>query len=213
MMSGGPRDQRLPPRGLQSRRRVGCLLVSCGFAVLLSSTAPGFAGSDEPAEVFLRSADEAFQAASRRRVSNTKHAIDRTRRVVDLYFDVPLMAQEIVAPMWADATQSERDELVRVLADRLVRQAVRERSGIDRAAFVFFDRQELDDGSLLVSAYVSAKGRRRTVTWRLVQRHAGFRITDVVTESGGLIADLRSRFSAFKNRSNGISRFSEYLAD
>ena len=114
--------------------------------------------------------------------------------------------------MWAEATQNERDELVQVLTDRLARQAAGERSKTDRVTFFFIDRRVLDDGSLLVTARLPAEGRERSVSWRLAQHNMGFHIVDVVTEAGGIIADLRSRFMSFADQSDGIRKFSKYLA-
>lgn len=196
-------------RDLPSRRWI---LGTCGLGLLLLATAPCIASAEDPAESFLRSADEAFRVASRNYSSNVRRAVARTTRVVSLFFDVPAMAQETVGPLWGEATQAERNELVGFLTDWLARQVARERSRTDRVSLVFVDRRELGDGSFLMSAHLSAEGRSRSVTWRLVRRDSGFRIVDVVGEAGGIIADLRARFTSFSGQPNGIRRFSKYLA-
>jgi len=94
----------------------------------------------------------------------------------------------------------------------LARQAARQQSKTDRVTFIFVDRRVLDDGSLLVSARLSAEGRKQSISWRLAQHNSGFRIVDVVTEAGGIIADLRSRFMSFTGQPDGIMKFSKYLA-
>ena len=192
--------------GVFSRRHAARILA-CGIAALLAP--PGLAASEGPAEAFLRDADEAFRLASRGKASK----IERVKRVAESHFDLPAMAEEIVSPLWGSATKDEQAGLVDALALSLARRALQERSAAAQLSIAFVDRQELNDGSLFVSALVSARGRRGSIGWRLVRRGTGFRIVDIVTEAGSIIAELRARFAAFRNQPDAVRKLAAYLAE
>jgi len=171
-------------------------LLTMTAALLLGLTALP-AKAMTPTETVKSRVDEALQSLTQ--ISATgPEAMERRRaeirRAADALFDFTEMSRRALGRHWADRTEAEREEFVRLFTDLMARSYI---GKIDRYAgeAIAYTGERVDgDEASVQSQVVTAKGAQIPVEYRLHRVNESWSAYDVFIENVSLVGTYRSQF-------------------
>ena len=171
-------------------------LLTMTAALLLGLTAlPALAMT--PTETVKSRVDEALQSLTQNPATGPE-AMERRRaeirRAADALFDFTEMSRRALGRHWADRTEAEREEFVRLFTDLMARSYI---GKIDRYAgeAIAYTGERVDgDEASVQSQVVTAKGSQIPVEYRLHRVNESWSAYDVFIENVSLVGTYRSQF-------------------
>ena len=171
-------------------------LLTMTAALLLGLTAfPALAMT--PTETVKSRVDEALQSLTQNPATGPA-AMERRRaeirRAADALFDFTEMSRRALGRHWADRTEAEREEFVRLFTDLMARSYI---GKIDRYAgeAIAYTGERVDgDEASVQSQVVTAKGAQIPVEYRPHRVNESWSAYDVFIENVSLVGTYRSQF-------------------
>ncbi len=139
---------------------------------------------------------------------------DKLAPVLNAVFDVPEMTRIAVGPMWNDASESDRKEMVEVFGRYMVTMYAARFKGFAGETFEVADSKDRDGGRVLVITKLNRKDKE-PVELSYLMRGEGdnWHVTDVYYNGSiSQLAQLRSEFSATL-RDGGVKNLKSVLED
>lgn len=169
-------------------------------AFLLAASPPSLATSPaDQATTFLRQAvDEALVAI----YDGPAEAdiAERIRPVLDRHIAYALTTQRSVGPAWRQFSPPQRERIITLFTDVLIRTYTRRLTGDDRPAITLASGTDLRARQVEVPAVITYQGSRYDVLFRLEEIDAGWRVYDLIGEGVSLIANYRSQLDPIARR-------------
>lgn len=134
--------------------------------------------------------------------------------VLNAVFDVPEMTRIAVGPMWNDASDTDKKEMVEVFGRYMVTMYAARFKGFDGESFEIADSKERDGGRVLVITKLNRKDKE-PVELSYLMKGAGdnWHVTDVYYNGSiSQLAQLRSEFSGAL-RDGGVKNLKSVLED
>jgi len=171
-------------------------LLTMTAALLLGLTAlPALAMT--PTETVKSRVDEALQSLTQNPATGPA-AMERRRaeirRAADALFDFTEMSRRALGRHWADRTEAERDEFVRLFTDLMARSYVGKIDRYAGEAIAYTGERVNGDEASVQSQVVTAKGSQIPVEYRLHRVNESWSAYDVFIENVSLVGTYRSQF-------------------
>jgi len=166
-------------------------------ALLLSLTVATAAWALTPTETVKSSVDQALQSLSQISAGTPEGAERRRaeiRRVADSLFDFTEMSRRALGRHWADRTDAERDEFVRLFTDLMARSYIGKIDRYAGEAIAYLGERVDGDEASVQSQVVTAKGSQIPVEYRLHRVNDAWTAYDVFVENVSLVGTYRSQF-------------------
>jgi len=163
-------------------------------AILLCLTATTVAWALTPTETVKSRVDEALQGVGRSAGVSVETRRAEIRRVADSLFDFTEMSRRALGRHWADRTNAERDEFVRLFSDLVARSYIGKMDRYAGEAIAYTGERVNGDEASVQSQFVTAKGSQIPVEYRLHRASQGWTAYDVFIEHVSLVATYRSQF-------------------
>jgi phospholipid transport system substrate-binding protein len=163
-------------------------------AILLCLTATTGAWALTPTETVKSRVDEALQGVGRSAGVSVETRRAEIRRVADSLFDFTEMSRRALGRHWADRTNAERDEFVRLFSDLVARSYIGKMDRYAGEAIAYTGERVNGDEASVQSQFVTAKGSQIPVEYRLHRASQGWTAYDVFIEHVSLVATYRSQF-------------------
>ena len=139
---------------------------------------------------------------------------DRLAPVLHAVFDVPEMTRIAVGPMWSDASESDKKDMVEVFGRYMVTMYAARFKGYNGETFEVADSKDRDGGRVLVITKLNRKDKE-PVELSYVMKGEGdnWHVTDVYYNGSiSQLAQLRSEFSGAL-RDGGVKNLKSVLED
>jgi len=166
-------------------------------ALLLSLTVATAAWALTPTETVKSSVDQALQSLSQIS-AGTPEGAERRRaeisRVADSLIDFTEMSRRALGRHWADRTDAERDEFVRLFTDLMARSYIGKIDRYAGEAIAYLGERVDGDEASVQSQVVTAKGSQIPVEYRLHRVNDAWTAYDVFVENASLVGTYRSQF-------------------
>jgi phospholipid transport system substrate-binding protein len=209
-------DMRLVRRGLLlAGIAVSALAMP---TVLLAPSAPALAASASqaaaPVGQVQRLDDALIDVMQNAEQLKFQGRYDKLAPVLNAVFDVPAMTRMAVGPMWNDASESEKTEMVEVFGRYMVTMYAARFKGFSGETFEIADSKERDGGRVLVITKLTRKDKE-PIELSYLMKGAGddWHVTDVYYNGSiSQLAQLRSEFSATL-RDGGVKNLKSVLED
>ena len=150
-----------------------------------------------PTETVKSRVDEALQSLTQNSATGPE-AMERRRaeirRAADALFDFTEMSRRALGRHWAERTDAEREEFVRLFTDLMARSYI---GKIDRYAgesIAYTAERVSGDEASVQSQVVTAKGSQIPVEYRLHRVNDSWSAYDVFIENVSLVGTYRSQF-------------------
>jgi len=169
-------------------------LMNMTAAILLCLTATTGAWALTPTETVKSRVDEALQGVGRSAGVSVETRRAEIRRVADSLFDFTEMSRRALGRHWADRTNAERDEFVRLFSDLVARSYIGKMDRYAGEAIAYTGERVNGDEASVQSQFVTAKGSQIPVEYRLHRASQGWTAYDVFIEHVSLVATYRSQF-------------------
>lgn len=139
---------------------------------------------------------------------------DKLAPVLNAVFDVPEMTRIAVGPMWNDASESDKTEMVEVFGRYMVTMYAARFNGYKGETFEIADSKARDGGRVLVITKLNRKGQEPVELSYLMKGEGdNWHVTDVYYNGSiSQLAQLRSEFSA-PLRDGGVKNLKSVLED
>ena len=166
-----------------------------GTAALLSS-ALAAATDLADAEQMLQTTTREFLAIMYQPPAGGALLTERTRPVLEKYFNFALLTRRAVGPGWRQFTPEQQERITRLLTEVVIRSYCSHfdtnlRSQITYAAPVALAPDRCELPTTIVYA-----GRNIAVSYRAERLPEGWRCYDVIVEGVSLVANYRAQFTA-----------------
>ena len=134
--------------------------------------------------------------------------------VLNTVFDVPAMTKIAVGPMWNDASEAEKTEMVDVFGRYMVTMYAARFKGYDGQTFEIGESKPRDGGRVLVMTKLNRQGKEPVELSYLMKGEGDdWHVTDVYYNGSiSQLAQLRSEFSA-PLRDGGVKNLKSILED
>ena len=134
--------------------------------------------------------------------------------VLAAVFDVPEMTRIAVGPMWSDASESDKKEMVEVFGRYMVTMYAARFKGFSGETFEVADSKDRDGGRVLVITKLNRKDKEPVeLSYLLKGEGDNWHVTDVYYNGSiSQLAQLRSEFSATL-RDGGVKNLKSVLED
>jgi phospholipid transport system substrate-binding protein len=160
--------------------------LSATSALALTPTETVKSRVDQALQTLSQSPAAGPEAAERRRVE--------IRRAADSLFDFTEMSRRALGRHWADRTQVEREEFVRLFTDLMARSYIGKIDRYAGEAISYTGERVEGDEATVRSQVVTAKGSQIPVEYRLHRVNEIWSAYDVFIENVSLIGTYRSQF-------------------
>jgi phospholipid transport system substrate-binding protein len=139
---------------------------------------------------------------------------DKLAPVVNAVFDVPAMTRIAVGPMWNDASESDKTEMVEVFGRYMVTMYAARFKGYAGETFEVADSKQRDGGRVLVITKLNRKDKEPVELSYLMKGEGdNWHVTDVYYNGSiSQLAQLRSEFSGAL-RDGGVKNLKSVLED
>jgi phospholipid transport system substrate-binding protein len=139
---------------------------------------------------------------------------DKLAPVLNAVFDVPEMTRIAVGPMWNDASDTDKKEMVEVFGRYMVTMYAARFKGFGGETFEIADSKERDGGRVLVITKLNRKDKEPIELSYLMKGEGdNWHVTDVYYNGAiSQLAQLRSEFSA-PLRDGGVKNLKSILED
>jgi phospholipid transport system substrate-binding protein len=139
---------------------------------------------------------------------------DKLAPVLNGVFDVPEMTRIAVGPMWNDASQSDKNEMVEVFGRYMVTMYAARFKGYAGETFEIADSKPRDGGRVLVITKLNRKDKEPVELGYLMKGEGdSWHVTDVYYNGSiSQLAQLRSEFSGAL-RDGGVKNLKSILED
>jgi phospholipid transport system substrate-binding protein len=139
---------------------------------------------------------------------------DKLAPVLNAVFDVPGMARVAVGPMWNDASESEKTEMVEVFGRYMVTMYAARFKGYHGETFEVADSKARDGGRVLVITRLNRKDKEPVELSYLMKGEGdNWHVSDVYYNGSiSQLAQLRSEFSSTL-RDGGVKKLKSVLED
>jgi phospholipid transport system substrate-binding protein len=139
---------------------------------------------------------------------------DKLAPVLNAVFDVPEMTRIAVGPMWNDASESEKTEMVDVFGRYMVTMYAARFKGYRGETFEIADSKERDGGRVLVVTKLNRKDDEPVqLSYLMKGQGDNWHVTDVYYNGSiSQLAQLRSEFSGTL-RTGGVKKLKSVLED
>jgi phospholipid transport system substrate-binding protein len=139
---------------------------------------------------------------------------DKLAPVVNAVFDVPEMTRMAVGPVWNDASEPDRKEMVEVFGRYMVTMYAARFKGFAGETFEVADSKDRDGGRVLVITKLNRKDKEPVELSYLMKGEGdNWHVTDVYYNGSiSQLAQLRSEFSATL-RDGGVKNLKSVLED
>ena len=138
-------------------------------------------------------------AAERRRVE--------IRRVADGLFDFAEMSRRVLGRHWAERTQPEREEFMRLFADLVARAYLGKMDRYAGESITYVGERVEGDQATVTSRVITAKGSEIPIEYRMRLLKDRWAASDILIEGVSLVSTYRSQF----DRVIQTSSFAELL--
>lgn len=134
--------------------------------------------------------------------------------VLNAVFDVPAMTKTAVGPMWNDASEAEKKDMIDVFGRYMVTMYAARFKGYDGETFDVAGSKERDNGRVLVMTKLNLKDKEPVELSYLMKGEGdNWHVTDVYYNGSiSQLAQLRSEFSA-PLRDGGVKNLKSILED
>jgi phospholipid transport system substrate-binding protein len=150
-----------------------------------------------PTETVKSRVDQALQSLNRTSGSIPEVAERRRaeiRRVADSLFDFTEMSRRVLGRHWADRTQAEQEEFVRLFTDLMARSYIGKIDRYAGEAIAYTAERVNGDEASVQSQVVTAKGSQIPIEYRLHRVNESWTAYDVFVENVSLVGTYRSQF-------------------
>jgi phospholipid transport system substrate-binding protein len=139
---------------------------------------------------------------------------DKLAPVLNAVFDVPEMTRVAVGPMWNDASEADRTEMVEVFGRYMVTMYAARFKGYKGETFEIGEAKERDGGRVLVITKLNRQDQEPVALSYLMKGEGdNWHVTDVYYNGSiSQLAQLRSEFSA-PLRDGGVKKLKSLLED
>lgn len=139
---------------------------------------------------------------------------DKLAPVLNAVFDVPEMTRIAVGPMWSDASESDKKEMVEVFGRYMVTMYAARFKGFNGETFEVADSKDRGGGRVLVITKLNRKDKEPVELSYLMKGEGdNWHVTDVYYNGSiSQLAQLRSEFSATL-RDGGVKNLKSVLED
>jgi phospholipid transport system substrate-binding protein len=169
-------------------------LMNMTAAMLLCLNATTGAWALTPTETVKSRVDEALQGVGQSSGVSVESRRAEIRRVADSLFDFTEMSRRALGRHWADRTDAERDEFVRLFSDLVARSYIGKMDRYAGEAIAYTGERVNGDEASVQSQFVTAKGSQIPVEYRLHRASEGWTAYDVFIEKVSLVGTYRSQF-------------------
>jgi phospholipid transport system substrate-binding protein len=137
---------------------------------------------------------------------------DKLAPVLNAVFDVPEMTRIAVGPMWSDASESDKEDMVEVFGRYMVTMYAARFKGFNGETFEVADSKDRDGGRVLVITKLNRKDKEPVELSYLMKGEGdNWHVTDVYYNGSiSQLAQLRSEFSATL-RDGGVKNLKSVL--
>ncbi len=171
-------------------------LLTLTAALLLGLTALP-AQAMTPTETVKSRVDEALQSLTQNPATGPE-AMERRRaeirRAADALFDFTEMSRRALGRHWADRTEAEREEFVRLFTDLMARSYIGKIDRYAGEAIAYTGERVNGDEASVQSQVVTPKGSQIPVEYRLHRVNESWSAYDVFIENVSLVGTYRSQF-------------------
>ena len=171
-------------------------LLNLTAALLLGLTALP-AQAMTPTETVKSRVDEALHSLTQNPATGPE-AMERRRaeirRAADALFDFTEMSRRALGRHWADRTEAEREEFVRLFTDLMARSYIGKIDRYAGEAIAYTGERVNGDEASVQSQVVTAKGSQIPVEYRLHRVNESWSAYDVFIENVSLVGTYRSQF-------------------
>jgi phospholipid transport system substrate-binding protein len=139
---------------------------------------------------------------------------DKLAPVLNAVFDVPEMTRIAVGPMWNDASDAEKKDMVEVFGRYMTTMYAARFKGYDGETFEIADSKERDGGRVLVVTKLNRQDKEPVQLSYLMKGEGdNWHVTDVYYNGSiSQLAQLRSEFSGAL-RDGGVKNLKSVLED
>jgi phospholipid transport system substrate-binding protein len=139
---------------------------------------------------------------------------DKLAPVLNAVFDVPEMTRIAVGPMWNDASDSDKQEMVETFGRYMITMYASRFKGFDGETFEIADSKERDGGRVLVITKLNRKGKEPVqLSYLMKGQGDNWHVTDVYYNGSiSQLAQLRSEFNGAL-RDGGVKNLKSVLED
>jgi phospholipid transport system substrate-binding protein len=139
---------------------------------------------------------------------------DKLAPVLNAVFDVPEMARIAVGPMWNDAAEGDKKEMVEVFGRYMVTMYAARFKGYSGETFEIADSKERDGGRVLVITKLNRKDKEPVeLSYLMKGQGDSWHVTDVYYNGSiSQLAQLRSEFTA-PLRDGGVKNLKSVLEE
>ena len=177
------------------KRWLGIALVT---TLLVGPIAAREAAAGAPTEQLRTQVDKVLKILDDNTLKSPDKAKERrtaVRKVADDIFDFGETAKRSLGRHWADRTQAERDEFVKLFGDLLERSYISkiELYGGEKIQYV---GDKIDGETAVVSSKLLTKaGGEVPIEYRMLKKGERWLVYDVVIEGVSLVANYRTQFN------------------
>ncbi|HEV8441562.1 MAG TPA: ABC transporter substrate-binding protein [Methylomirabilota bacterium] len=168
------------------------LILALGIA-----TAAGAAQAMTPTETIQTRVDKALQTLSQTPAPTPEAAERRQneiRRVADGLFDFTEMSRRALGRHWAERSQSERDEFVKLFADLMARAYLGKMDRYAGESISYVAERIEGDLAVVNSRVITAKRSEVPIEYRLRRVGERWAAYDILIENVSLVGTYRSQF-------------------
>jgi phospholipid transport system substrate-binding protein len=205
-------DMRLVRRGLLL---AGIALTALAMPPLLAvPSAPAFAASASQAAAPVGPVQRLDNALIEAEALKFQGRYDKLAPVLHSVFDVPEMTRIAVGPMWNDASDADKKEMVDTFGRYMVTMYAARFKGYSGETFEVADSKERDGGRVLVITKLNRKDKEPVELSYLMKGEGdNWHVTDVYYNGSiSQLAQLRSEFAGAL-RDGGVKNLKSILDD
>ena len=177
-------------------------LLALGIGAMHAAAAAEDVSRPDRAALTVARVERAAVALAREGLSSPAAAAQLQNLQQSIDFEA--FAQATLGAHWSSASDSERQEFLRVLRDLLVNEIVRRAARRDPGSLEYLSHRSLANGDQLLSTRrVSSNDRATIVDWRLRRAGSTLRIVDIVVDGWSVMASARQDFAGQLNLNGG----------
>lgn len=163
--------------------------------VMFSRLAGAVATAADPVQT-LRTATDELLAVLYEKPVDGRPLIERTRPVMEKYFDFASLTRRAVGPGWRQLTPGQQERATQLLTELIVRNYCAHFDTAARSRVTYATPLAMAAGRCELPTTVIHTGQNIAVAYRAELMPDGWRFYDVIVEGVSLVANYRAQFTA-----------------